>query len=104
MLFSTAIFWLGNGLCSLAELEAFVLQNLLSRFPNTGMGNIHQTPGHDLFKAFRPCCIRAFKDAAHYAKDEGGVIKGTQKSKRDDFVSKDEFRYFVHSCASTLQW
>jgi hypothetical protein len=85
---------LGNGLCSLAELETFILQSLLSKFPNAGKGKDRTTPGHDLFRAFRPCYIRAFKDAADYAKDDGIVINGTKSSTQDDFVSKDEFRLF----------
>jgi hypothetical protein len=28
----------GNGLCSLAELETFVLQRLLTKYPNSGKG------------------------------------------------------------------
>jgi hypothetical protein len=47
-----------------------------------------------MFKAFRPCYIRAFKDAADYAKDDGDVIAGTKSAKQDDFVSKEEFRLF----------
>jgi hypothetical protein len=85
---------LGNGLCSLAELETFVLQSLLTKFPNKGKGKERQTPGQDLFKAFRRCFIRAFKDAADYAQDDGAVINGTNDATQDDFVSKDEFRFF----------
>jgi hypothetical protein len=47
-----------------------------------------------MFKAFRPCYIRAFKDAADYAQDDGAVIEGTKNATQDDFVSKDEFRLF----------
>ena len=50
--------------------------------------------GKDLFKAFRPSYIRAFKDAADYAKDDGVTIKGTKNATQDDFVSKEEFKYF----------
>lgn len=78
----------------MAELEAFLLQNILSKFPNTGKGLERKTPGHDMFKAFRPCYIRAFKDAADYAKDDGDVIAGTKDAKQDDYVSKEEFRLF----------
>ena len=35
----------GNGLCSLAELETFVLKRLLSNYPNTGKGKDLKTPG-----------------------------------------------------------
>ena len=48
----------------------------------------------DLWIAFRPCYIRAFKDAADYAPNYGETIKGTKNAKQDDFVSKDEFRHF----------
>ena len=43
----------GNGLCSLAEIETFVLKRLLSKYPNTGRGKDLQTPGKDMWKAFR---------------------------------------------------
>jgi len=84
----------GNGLCSLAEIETFVLKRLLATYPNTGKGNEFKTPGKDLWTAFRPCYIRAFKDAADYAPDYGETIKGTKNAKQDDFVSKEEFRIF----------
>ena len=51
--------------------------------------------GRDLWKDFRPCYIRAFKDAADYAKDEGKTVKGTKNAKQDDYVSKGEFLFFV---------
>ena len=35
----------GNGLCSLAEIETFVLKRLLATYPNTGKGNELKTPG-----------------------------------------------------------
>jgi len=84
----------GNGLCSLAELETFVLKSLLGKFPNSGKGKEFKTPGKDIWTAFRPCYVRAFKDAADYAKDDGETIKGTKNAKQDDFVSKEEFRHF----------
>lgn len=84
----------GNGLCSLAELDTWVLQRLLVKFPNTGKGKDRVTPGQDLHKSFRPCYIRAFKDAADYAKDEGEVITGMKSAKQDDYVSTGEFRLF----------
>ena len=87
-------FPIGNGLCSLAELETFLLKGLLTKFPNTGKGNARKTPGQDLWDAYRPCYIRAFKDAADYAPDYGEKIKGTKNAKQDDFVSKDEFKIF----------
>ena len=82
----------GNGLCSLAELEAWVLQTLLRAYPKKKKTDPDK--GRDLWTAFRPCYIRAFKDAADYAKDDGAVLKGTKTAKADDFVSKDEFRLF----------
>jgi hypothetical protein len=85
---------LGNGLCSLAELETFVLKKLLSAFPNKGKGKELKTPGQDMFRSFRPCYIRAFKDAADYAKDDGDLIEGTKNATQDDYVSKEEFRFF----------
>ena len=84
----------GNGLCSLAELETFVLKSLLTKYPNAGKGKDLKTPGQDMFKSFRPCYIRAFKDAADYAKDDGETIKGTKGAKQDDYVSEEEFRLF----------
>ena len=47
-----------------------------------------------MWTAFRPCYIRAFKDAADYAPDYGKVVKGTKNAKQDDFISKEEFRIF----------
>ena len=84
----------GNGLCSLAELETFVLKTLVTTFPKTGKGKDLQQPGKDLFDSFRPCYMRAFHDAKDYKADSGTVIKGTKKATDDDYVSKDEFRLF----------
>ena len=84
----------GNGLCSLAELENFVVKSLVTKFPKVGKGKDMKEPGRDLFDAFRPCYIRAFTDAKDYAKDTGKVIEGTKKATDDDFVSKSEFRLF----------
>jgi hypothetical protein len=53
----------GNGLCSLAEIEGFVLKTLLAAHPKTGKGDDTKEPGRDIFDAFRPCYIRAFNDA-----------------------------------------
>jgi hypothetical protein len=97
----------GNGLCSLAELETFVKASLLRKFPNSGKGKDRITPGEDLFKSFRPCFIRAFKDAADYATDEGETIAGTKNAKHDDFVTKEEFRLFcAYVCiyAAMVRW
>ena len=82
----------GNGLCSLAECETFLLKTLVAKFPKTGKGK-------DIWDAFRPCYIRAFKDAADYKADDGKKIKGTKNAKQDDFVSEDEFRLFcTYAC------
>ena len=47
----------GNGLCSLAEIETFVLKRLLAKFPNTGKGKALKTPGkvHLILPEF--CCF-----------------------------------------------
>ena len=82
----------GNGLCSLAELETYVLGALLSAYPKT-KGSPEER-GRDIFNAFRPCYIRAFNDAKDYKADSGAKIKGTKKATDDDFVSKEEFRLF----------
>jgi hypothetical protein len=84
----------GNGLCSLAELETFVLKSLTTKYKKTGKGLKMEEPGKDLFKAFRPCYIRAFTDAKDFKADTGAVIAGTKDAKDDDFVSWEEFRFF----------
>ena len=84
----------GNGLCSLAELEGFVLATLLASYPRSGKGKEMKEPGRDLWTAFRPCYIRAFNDAKDYKADTGAKIQGTKKATDDDFVSKEEFRLF----------
>jgi len=89
----------GNGLCSLAELETFVLKRLLAMYPNAGKGFERKTPGKELFDLFRPCYIRAFHDAKDFKADSGATIKGTKKATDDDFVSKGEFKLF---CTYTI--
>lgn len=84
----------GNGLCSLAELDGWILKFLMAKYPRTGKGREMVEKGKDLWKLFRPCYIRAHKDAADFAQDDGKTLKGTKSSKQDDFVSKDEFRIF----------
>jgi hypothetical protein len=88
----------GNGLCSLAELETFVLQCLMSKYPKDPKKKDHRGDplerGKDLFDAFRPSYIRAFNDAKDYKADNGEVLEGTKTSTADDFVSKGEFRLF----------
>ena len=83
---------LGNGLCSLAELETWVLQVLVKAYPKD-----HATkaePGRDLWTLFRPCYLRAFNDAKDVKADTGKVLEGTKTATADDFVSKGEFRLF----------
>jgi hypothetical protein len=84
----------GNGLCSLAELETFVLKTLVTKYPRRGKGRDMVERGRDLFDAFRPCYIRAFTDAKDYEKDTGEEIENTKKATADDFVSQREFRLF----------
>ena len=47
----------GNGLCSLAELETYILKKLQAAYPRTGKGKEIREPGRELFKAFRPYVI-----------------------------------------------
>jgi hypothetical protein len=75
----------GSGLCSLVELEEFVLKSLLSRYPQTGQ---------DLFDSFLPCYIRSFVDAKDYKADSGEAMGGTNLATDDDLMSKEEFRLF----------
>jgi hypothetical protein len=69
-----------------------VLKSLLTKYPKTGKGKEMKTPGYDLFKAFRPCYMRAFSDAKDYKADSGEVLAGLVSATQDDFVSRDEFR------------
>ena len=62
----------GNGLCSLAECETYMLKKLLVKFPKTGKGKDTLEPGKDIWSAFRPCYIRAFKDAADFGAERRG--------------------------------
>ena len=82
----------GNGLCSVAEIENFILVTLLAAFPKQAKADLDV--GRDLFTAFRPCYIRAYNDAKDYKADDGTVLEGTKKSTADDLVSKVEFRVF----------
>jgi len=87
----------GNGLCSLAELETFILSSLMAKYPKDAKSKVET--GRDLWEQFRPSYIRAFNDAKDYKADTGKVIEGTKKATADDFVSKGEFRYFgVYLC------
>lgn len=82
----------GNGLCSLAELETFVMSSLMSKYPKNAKTKVEK--GRDLWDLFRPSYIKAFQDAKDYKKDDGDVIAGTKSATADDFVSKGEFRLF----------
>ena len=88
----------GNGLCSLAELETFVLKYLVAKYPKSGKGKDLMEPGKDLFTAFRPCYMRAFADAKDYKADTGEIIAGTEDATDDDFVSN----YIYHPIFSTI--
>ena len=88
----------GNGLCSLAELETWMLAVLMAKHPKNpkkkdSKGNPLER-GKDLWDAFRPSYIRAFNDAKDFKADTGKVIEGTKSATDDDFVSKGEFRLF----------
>ena len=95
----------GNGLCSLAELETWVLGVLVGKFPKDKKSG--KEPGKDLWDAFRPSYIKAFSDAKDYSHDDGSKIAGTKSAKADDFVSKGEFRLFcAYLCiyAAMVRW
>lgn len=88
----------GNGLCSLAEIENFIMVSLTKKFPkNNKKKNDKGDPeehGRDLFDLFRPCYIRAFNDAKDIMDTKDGkVLEGTKNATADDFVSWGEFRY-----------
>jgi hypothetical protein len=89
----------GNGLCSLAELETFVLKYLVAKYPRVGKGYEMEEPGKDLFKAFRPCYMRAFADAKDYKANDGEVIKGTDDA---DDVSTNIFTFILPSMKNIL--
>jgi len=84
----------GNGHCSLAELETWVLQVLVAKYPRVGKGADMKEPGKDLFQTFRPSYLRAFSDAKDYQADSGAKIKGAKNATDDSFVQKGEFRLF----------
>ena len=82
----------GNGLCSLAELETWILAKLITKYPKDRATGVER--GRDLWDLFRPSYIRAFNDAKDYKKDDGKVLDGTKTATNDDFVSFGEFRLF----------
>jgi len=72
----------GNGQCSLAELDGWIKQHLLNADPASG---------ETVWKAFRPCYIRAFTDA----KDIGEAKPlGTSTANTDDYIQARTFRVF----------
>jgi len=79
----------GNGLCSLAEIEGFIMGTLCAKYPKDGKTS---DKGRDLFELFRPCYIKAYNDAKDIMADSGEVLDGTKDSTADDFVSFGEFR------------
>jgi hypothetical protein len=71
----------GNGHCSLAEADRFVLKRLHVLYG--------EAEGKRLYKHFKPSYIRAFNDAKDIGKDRAiGGISATG----DDYVQKGEFR------------
>ena len=68
----------GNGYCSLAELESFLMVVLKKKFD--------KEESNVLFRLFRPCYIRAFTEAK--AIDEGN-------DDDDEYVQFSEFRKFL---------
>jgi len=73
----------GNGFCSLAEIDGWVLKFLIATTHDTDEGT-------RLWRVFRPSYIRAFNDA----KDIGKEIRipGTVSATTEDYVTKGEFR------------
>ena len=74
----------GNGYLSLAEFDGWIKQTLLNE----------KALSHDdadrLWHEFRPCYIRAFKDAADVMTDVR--VAGTASATTDDYIQKGEFR------------
>ena len=60
----------GNGLCSLAEIEGFIMGTLCAKYPKDGKTS---DKGRDLFELFRPCYIQAYNDAKDIMADNGEV-------------------------------
>jgi len=81
----------GNGMCSFAELETFVQNELMTSKKN----------GKTLFKTFRPSYIRAFvaltsiekkKKDGNGEKAEDDTLQGTVNAIKDDYVTYAQFR------------
>ena len=84
------------GTSTLAEMETFVLKSLQNKYPSSVAVNRDlKTPGQDLFKMFRPCYIRAFKDVACCAKRDDKSTKGIKSANKEDgFIDRSHFRLF----------
>jgi len=75
----------GNGFCSLAEIDGWILKFLIAAGGDTEEGT-------RLWRAFRPSYIRAFNDA----KDIGKEIRiGGTTATTEDYVTKSEFRCLI---------
>ena len=79
----------GNGMCSLAEVDGWILKYM--------QGQFSASVAEEVWKCFRPSYIRAFKDAKDLI--PGKPAKGKKpkspkrgKANRDDYVTKGEFR------------
>merc|ERR1719487_1004850 len=73
----------GNGFCSLAEIDGWVKKHLLDNKMET-------EAAERLWKLYRPCYIRAFRDAADATEDR--QVAGTKSATTDDYVQRKEFR------------
>lgn len=68
------------------------MKALTSKYKKEGKGKELKEPGKDLFKAFRPCYMRAFVDAKDYKADTGEIITGTEDATDD---GKKEATFYV---------
>jgi hypothetical protein len=79
----------GNGHVSLAETGKWIQDTLTDTYGTDR--------GTELYKAFYPSYIRAFKDAADWGADN--PIKGTKSATGDDYIQYKEFRLLaVYLC------
>jgi hypothetical protein len=74
----------GNGYVSLAEFDGWIKQTLLND------KTLSHADADQLWHEFRPCYIRAFKDAADVMTDVR--VAGTASATTDDYIQKGEFR------------
>jgi len=72
----------GNGFCSLAEIDGWVKKHLDNKMETEA--------AERLWKLYRPCYIRSFRDAADAT--EGKQVAGTKSATTDDYVQRKEFR------------